>query len=327
MTAETAQVLTAGPAVVARALGEDLTKEQLGGARVHGRNGTVDNVAADEDDALAQIRRFLSFLPAHVWQAPPVAACDDPADRAEDALVSIVPRERRRTFDMRRLVRLVLDRDSTFEIGRGWGQGMVTLLGRLGGRPVAVFANDSRFYAGAMTADGAQKLRRFLELAATFHLPVVTFVDEPGFMIGMADEQAATIRHGTAAVLTAATMRVPWATVLVRKSFGVAAVAHFAPHGWVLAWPSSERGALPVEGGVAAAYAREIAAAPDPEARRRELEDELAARQSPFPRAEALAVHDLIDPRETRPRLVEWLERSWPLVEADLGPPALYPKP
>lgn len=319
MSKSTAQVLTAGPAVVARAMGEQVSKDELGGWKVHTKNGTVDNAGEDEADSFRQIRRFLSFMPSHVNTLAPVAACDDPADRAEDALLSIVPRERRRAYDMRRILKLVLDTDSFFEIGKGYGRSQITGLGRLSGQPVGVWANDCKFLAGSMTADGAQKARRFMELCETFGLPIVTFIDEPGFMIGSEAEKAATIRYGAAAVLTAATTRVPWASVMVRKSFGVAQAAHYGPEAFVLAWPSAESGPLPVEGGVAVAFQREIAAAEDPDARRKELEEAFAARQSPFPRAEALSVHDLIDPRETRAQLCRWVERIQPLLPDLLG--------
>ncbi len=319
MARDTAQVLVAGPAVVARALGEKKSKEELGGAQLHGRNGTVDNVAAGEREALAEIRRFLGYLPSNVWELAPCHASDDPVERCEEALVDIVPRERRHAFDMRKALALILDQGSLFEIGGGYGRGQITALARLNGQPVGVWANDGRFLAGAMTADGAQKVRRFIELCDTFHLPIVSFVDEPGFMIGEKAEREATIRHGTAAVLTAVMSRVPWATVMVRRSFGVAQSAHYGPGGYLLAWPTAETGALPVEGGVAVAYHREIAAAPDPDAKRRELEEALAAKQSAFPRAEDFAVHDLIDPRRTRPLLCRWVERIQPLLPPLLG--------
>lgn len=322
MSEATAQVLVAGPAVVERAMGERLSKEELGGAAVHGRNGTVDNVAEDERAALAEIRRFLGYLPSNVWELPPVATSDDPPDREEHALVEVVPKERRRAFDMRRVIEMVLDRDSFFELGRGYGRGQITGLARLIGQPVGIWANDGRHLAGAMTAQGAQKARRFMELCQTFHLPIVSLVNEPGFMIGSQAEKESTIRHGAAAVLTAAMTTVPWASVMVRRSFGVAQAAHYGPDGYVLAWPSAETGPLPVEGGVAVAFHREIAAAADPEAKRRELEDALAANQSPFPRAEVFGVHELIDPRETRPMLCRWVERVQPLLPSLVGPRA-----
>ena len=324
MTRHTAQVLTAGPAVVERAMHEKASKEELGGVDVHSRNGVIDNVAEDEPDAFAQIRRFLSYLPPNVWELPPFADSTDGPERMEEELISIVPRDRRKVYDMRRLLGLVLDGESFFEMGQGFGPGLIAGLARLTGQPVGIMANDCRFYAGSMTAGAAQKARRLMELCQTFHLPIVNFVDEPGFMIGLKAEKAATIRYGTAAVLTAATCTVPWASVIVRKVFGVAGAAHFGPDATVLSWPSAERGALPVEGGVAVAYGREIAAAENPEEKRKELEEALAARQSPFPRAEAFSVHDLIDPRETRPALCGWIELVRPLLPRLLGP-VLFP--
>jgi acetyl-CoA carboxylase carboxyltransferase component len=228
---------------------------------------------------------------------------------------------------MRRLLSLVLDKGSFFEMGRGYGRSQITGLATLLGQPVGVWANDGKYLAGAMTADGAQKARRFIELCETFHLPILSFVDEPGFMIGSQSEQASTIRHGANTVLTAVMSNVPWASIMVRRSFGVAQAAHYGPDAYVLAWPSAETGPLPVEGGVAVAFHREIAAAEDPEAKRRELEEQLAARQSPFPRAEALSVHELIDPRETRPMLCRWIERIQPLLESLRGPSGFSVRP
>ncbi len=320
MTRDTAQVLVGGPALVERALGEEATKEELGGARVHARSGVVDNVAADEREALALMRRFLSYLPTNVWEPAPFQESDDDPDRCEEALLDIIPRERRKVYDARALVRAVVDRESFFELTPGFGRGQITGLARLGGQPVGVWANDPRIYAGSMTADAAQKIRRFVDLCDTFGLPMVCFVDEPGFMIGSRAEREATIRHGTAALCAVVQSRVPWATVLVRKCYGVAGAAHFAPGATVLAWPSAEQGALPVEGGVAVAFRREIAEAPDPEARRRELEEQLAARRSPYAAGEVFGVHDVIDPRHTRPRLCDWVESLRPILASDRGP-------
>ena len=150
---------------------------------------------------------------------------------------------------------------------------------------------------------------------------MLSFVDEPGFMIGPDSECAGTIRHGTAAISAVMQSRVPWASVQVHKAFGVAAQAHFGPDGYVLSWPSAITGALPVEGGVAVAFAREIAAAADPKKRQHELETMLAASQSPFPRAEGFSVHEIIDPRETRPKLSQWLNLA---VNAQTDPPVPF---
>jgi len=327
MTRETAQVLIGGPALVERALGEEKTKEELGGADVHLANGVVDNAAEGEADAIDQIRRFLSYLPSNVWELPPRVATGDDPERREEALLSIVPRDRRRVFDVRRMLGLVLDAGSFFEIGAGHGRGQVTGLARVDGHAVGVLANDSRHYAGAMTADGARKVRRFVDLCDTFHLPIVSFVDEPGFMIGSEAERAATIRHGAQALFAVVQSTVPWISIHVRKAFGVAAAAHFGPGGRVLAWPSAERGALPVEGGVAVAFRREIEAAADPKARRDELERELAARRAPHAAAEAFAVHDLIDPRDTRPEIARWLGWLGPRLQPLRGPRAYTVRP
>jgi acetyl-CoA carboxylase carboxyltransferase component len=308
MTRETAQVMTAGPALVQRALGRSVSKQELGGAEVHLRSGVVMNAAQDEPDALGQIRRFLSYLPQSAWEAPPVAAPDDPASRAEEELLALVPRDRRRVYAMRRAIELVVDRGSFFELAPLYGRTQIVGLARLAGVPVGVVANDCRHYAGAMTADGARKIRGFVETCDAFHLPIVSFVDEPGFMLGPAAERAGTIRYGMEAMFAVQQTRVPWVAVLVRRAFGVALGIHLGPGCTVLAWPSAESGALPVEGGVALAYRREIETAADPEARRRELEAELAAAQSVLPRAEDFGVHDLIDPRETRPALCAWIE-------------------
>ena len=317
---EDAQVLIAGPKVVARALDENLTKEELGGADVHSRSGVIDNVTATEEEALTEIARFLSYLPDNVWQLPPDIATDDPRDRTDESLRDIVPKDRRKPFNMRKVVKAVVDKGSFFEMTRRFGPSLITGLARLNGKSVGVIANDCHFYAGAMTAQAAQKLRRFADMCNTFHLPILSFVDEPGFMIGSASEKAATIRHGTAAIAAVMQSRVPWASVIVHKVFGVAGAAHFGPDGYVLSWPSAATGALPVEGGVAVAFAREIAAAEDPEALRAELEAKLAAGQSPFPRAEGFSVHELIDPRETRAKLCDWIDWIGPRRAIALGP-------
>jgi acetyl-CoA carboxylase carboxyltransferase component len=327
MSKSTAQIITAGPAVVERAMGEKKTKDELGGWKVHTKNGTVDNGADDERACIEEIKRFLSYMPDNINQLAPVIDCDDPVDRCEESLLEVVPRDRRVAFEMRKVIKAVFDEGSFFEMGKGYGRSQITGLARLNGQTVGVWGNDCKFLAGSMTADGAHKARRFMELCETFSFPIITLVDEPGFMIGSQAEQEATIRHGTSAVLTAAMTTVPWAAVMVRRSFGVAQAAHYGPEAYVLAWPSAESGPLPVEGGVAVAFRREIEAAPDPDAKRRELEEMLAAKQSPFPRAEALAVHDLIDPRETRPELCKWLVRVQPLLPELLGPTAFAIRP
>ena len=302
------QVIIAGPAVVKRALGIEITKEKLGGPEVHLKSGVVNNLAEDEEDALHQIQTFLSYLPDNFMSLPPYISPNDTSNRMEEDLSSIIPENRRKTYDMRKLLKLVLDKDSFFEISKMYGSSIITGLARLNGHAVAILANDCMFYAGAMTADASLKLRRFVDFVNTFNIPVISFVDEPGFMIGPESEQAGTIRHGTAAIASLMQSIVPWASIIVRKVFGVAGAAHFSPDSYTLSWPSAESGALPVEGGVAIAFKKEIEEAENPDEKRRELEDLLSKRSSPFPRAENFSVHELIDPRETRPKLISWIE-------------------
>ena len=302
------QVLIAGPAVVKRALKIDISKEELGGSEVHLKSGTVDNLAENEEDALNQIKTFLSYLPDNYKNLPPKIICKDKKDRIEDALINIIPKDRKKTYNIRKVLSLILDSNSFFEYGKYYGSGLVTGLARLNGETISVLANDCMIYAGAMTAEASMKLRKFIDFVNTFNIPVISFVDEPGFMIGPDSEKAGTIKHGTAAISVLMQSKIPWASVIIRKVFGVAGGAHFAPDSYVLSWPSAETGTLPVEGGVAIAYRKEIEESPNPELKRKELEELLSKRSSPFPRAENFSVHELIDPRETRPKLISWIE-------------------
>ena len=327
MTRYTAQIMVGGPKLVERALGVALTKDQLGGAQVHASSGVVDNIADDEKSALAECRRFLSYLPSSVYERAPVQPSEDDPNRMEEELLHCVPRDSNAGFDMREIIRMVVDNESFFEMGELYGASQIVGLARLNGQPVGVLANDCQVYAGAMTADAGQKYRRFVELCDTFHLPVVNFVDQPGFMIGPEAERTGTIRYGMAAVAAAVQASVPWAAIQVHKGFGVATAAHYAPNSYILCWPSVETGALPLEGGVAVAYHREIDGAEDPLAKREEIEARLRAARSPFPRAESFAVHELIDPRETRPTLCQWIDWIQPQLDTLVGPVSFPMRP
>ncbi len=308
------QVFAGGPPLVERSLGDKISKEDLGGYKVHARGSSVvDNDAEDEADALNQIRAFLSYLPSNVHQLPPVLPSDDPIDRREDDLASIIPRRRSRGYDPRKLVSLVVDRESFFELGRYFGPAQVTAFARIDGMPVGILANDPMHYGGAMGAKAARKFERFVDLCDVFHLPIINFADQPGFVIGRAGESEGTLRAGVRAACATAECQVPWATVVVRRLYGVAGGAHqdFSRFCFRVAWPSGEWGSLPIEGGVAAAYRREIEAAPDPLAKRTEIEERLIALRNPFSAAEAFAVEDIIDPRDTRPMLADWLQIAY----------------
>ncbi len=317
----TAQLFVAGPPVVAAAMGESPDKEELGGARAQAKAGAVDNIAADEDDALAQIRRFLSYLPTSVWEPAPVTASTDPADRREDELLAIVPRERRKPYDTRRIVELVFDTRSVFEMGRFHGRSLIVALARLGGRPVGVMASDPKHYGGGLTADASEKATRFVDLCDQFRLPLVNMVDQPGFVIGTESERRGTIRHGTRAMVAVYQATVPTAAVILRKVFGVAGAAH-GNHSQLnlrYAWPSGDWGSLPIEGGIEAAYRRDLEAAEDPAALRAEIEQRLNAVRSPFRTAEKFGIEEIIDPRDTRRLLCDWAERAHELVTQELG--------
>jgi acetyl-CoA carboxylase carboxyltransferase component len=317
-----AQLFVAGPPVVAMAgLGETPDKEELGGASLQCRAGAVDNVAGDEDDALDQLKRFLSYLPANVWAAPPVTPTSDPAERREEELLSIVPRDPRRTYKMRRVLEAVLDRGSLFELGAAFGRPTITCLARLGGRPVGVLASDPEHYGGGVTADAAEKMARFVDLCDQFHLPVVNFVDVPGFVIGTEAERAGTIRRGSRGLFSVVQATVPWVSILVRKVYGVAGAGHGDGSRLNLrfAWPSGNWGSLPMAGGLEAAYRRELEAAEDPAALRASIAARLEAVTSPFRTAERFSVEEIIDPRDTRPILCDWAERAHELVLHELG--------
>jgi len=326
MVKGTSQLFVAGPPVVVRGVGENVTKEELGGAHIHAHgSGAVDNEVASEDEAFAEIRRFLSYLPSNVWQVPPRSGNpedrDDPL-RREEELLSIIPRDRRRSYDIRRLLGMVLDRESFFEIGRYYGRPLVAGLARLNGYPVGVLACDPQQGGGAMNAPGCEKMTRFVDFCDTFHLPVVNFVDQPGFLIGTAAERAGTARYGVRAMAAVYQATVPWVSIILRRVFGVAGAAHGNAQGLNLryAWPSGDWGSLPIEGGVMAAYRRDIEASPDPEARRREIEAMLNELRSPFRTAEAFGVEEIIDPRDTRPLLCEWVETAYEVLPSELGP-------
>jgi acetyl-CoA carboxylase carboxyltransferase component len=326
MVRRSSQLFVAGPPVVYRAFGREVEKEELGGSHIHAHgSGAVDNELASEDEAFESIRRFLSYLPTSVWETPPRIAPEDDPERREEALLSIVPRDRRKVYDMRRILAMVLDDGTFFEIGRYFGRSLVTGLARIDGVPIGVLANDPRFAAGAIDADAAEKMMRMVDLCDTFRLPVANFVDNPGFLVGVEAERRGTIRKGVRALAAVYQATVPWCSIIVRKVFGVAGAGHSnhtrsSPR---YAWPSGEWGSLPIEGGVEAAFKRQLQAAADPDALRRELEEKLASLRDPILTAESFGVEEIIDPRDTRPLLVEFARRAAEVVAAGpLGPRA-----
>lgn len=308
------QIFVAGPPVVAH-LGEKVTKEELGGTQIHARNGVVSDVAKTESEAFALARRFLSYLPPSVFELPPRTEPDDDPARREDWLIDAVPRDRRTAYRIRPIIEAVVDRGSFFEMGRGFGRSAVTGLARLDGWPVAVLAGDPYVYGAAMTAESSQKIETFVELADTFHLPVVHLVDQPGLMVGTAAEKAATVRHGARALAAVYQASTPWCSVILRRVFGVGGAAHtnHARARIRYAWPSGDWGSLPLEGGIEAAYRAQLEASDEPEAEVERLLARFNAIRSPFRTAEAFGVEEIIDPRDTRPLLCEFAAEAAPL--------------
>jgi acetyl-CoA carboxylase carboxyltransferase component len=216
---------------------------------------------------------------------------------------------------VRPIIESLVDRGSFFEMGRWFGRGVVTGLARLDGRSVAVLASDPVFLGGSWTADACAKVIRFVDLAETFHLPVVYLMDCPGFAVGLEAERTATIRWGVRAMAAVNQCRQPWCTVILRNAFGVAGVVHQPAGRYSIryAWPSARWGSLPLEGGVEAAYAAEVSAAGDRDAKVAEIEARLQKLRSPFRTAEAFWVEEIIDPRSTRPLLCEFARLADPL--------------
>ncbi|MGJ8535998.1 MAG: acyl-CoA carboxylase subunit beta [Parasphingopyxis sp.] len=306
------QLFAAGPAVAA-AIGDDLTKEELGGSDIHTRNGVVDDEVASEDEAFAAARRFLSYLPASTGKLAARTANDDPVDRREEELLSIVPHEAKQVYSMRRIMGAVFDRGSIFEMGRRWGQAAITAFARLDGWPVAVLASDPSFLGGSWEAKTSEKAERFVKLAEQFQLPVVHLVDNPGFMIGGEAERAGTIRYGVNAMNAIYKATVPWASIVVRRAYGIAgsAMSNAERFQYRFAWPSGDWGSLPIEGGIEVAYKSEIETSDDPAAELEDIRARLNKVRSPFRTAEHFGVEDIIDPRDTRPRLCEFADLAW----------------
>jgi acetyl-CoA carboxylase carboxyltransferase component len=301
MVKESSQMFVAGPPVVKR-IGQNYTKNELGGSQIHARNGTVDDEAASEADAFARARKFLSYLPRSVDELPERAGAADDPGRQVPELIDVIPRDLRKVYKVRPIIDAVVDKGTFFEIGRLWGRSIITGFARFDGWPVALMVSDPYFHAGSWTADAAQKIRRFVDLAQMFHLPMVYLVDCPGFMIGLDAEKASAIRLGTQTITAINESTIPWCAIIMRKCFGIAGGAHAnnSRYSMRYAWPSAEWGSLPVQGGLEVAYRAEIEGAADPAAKMAEIEERLRLLRSPFRSAEAFNMDEIIDPRDTR---------------------------
>jgi acetyl/propionyl-CoA carboxylase alpha subunit/acetyl-CoA carboxylase carboxyltransferase component len=335
MVRDIAQLFVAGPPVVRHAMGYDISKEELGGWHIHCRNGSVDNLAETEQDAVAMTKQFLSYLPSSVYEPPPILPLDpsDPPDRREEELLTLIPRKRTTTFDMRRAIRLLADTGSFFEIGPLWGTDQITGFVRFNGHVLGVVASDSRHAnGGALTADGCSKLTRHLDLCDLFHVPILNLVDNPGFAVGLEHELTGTIRRGGEWMIAFAQVRVPIFTVLMRRSFGVAGNNYATPQerpSVRVTWPAADVGGIPPEGGIEAAYKRQLAEAENPEALRAELMARIESARGPVGPLSKFQIEEMIDPRDTRAMVCEWVETAYRVVSqpARLVPRALQFRP
>ena len=323
MTKQHCDIFVAGPPVTQRAFGITQTKAELGGYKIHAfKSGVVDNVAEDEDDLIRQIHRFLSYMPQSVWEQPPrVEPTDDP-DRRDEELLSIIPRDRKKAYDIRKLIGHIVDKDSMFEMTPYFGRSFVTILARFDGYPVAIMSNDCMHYAGAQTPDAADKMTKFIDMADTFHIPVIYLVDVPGFMVGLESESSGMIRRAARAQFAVDQATVPWASVLIRRRFGVAGGIRGSKLRLNLtyAWPSAVLSAMPLEGGVMAAYKSQIENADDPKAELARIEARLEKLNSPFRAGESMWYDEMIDPRDTRRLLIDFVRQAYQVTKTQLGP-------
>jgi acetyl-CoA carboxylase carboxyltransferase component len=321
-----AQVFAGGPPVVKQGIGHDVHKEDLGGWKIHKNSGVVHNGVKTEEEAFDMARRFLSYLPRHVWEVPERIESTPPKGKAED-LNKVVPQSRRRVFNPRKVLDLVFDEGSVLEIQPTFGASKICCLARIDGYAVGVMTDDSRIAGGSLTRDAAQKLEHFIDLCDTFHLPIINLPDQPGTMIGPDAEGMGTVLLAARATCAIEQATTPWVTVVLRRNFGLAGTMHGPWHGPTgtsmnhrFSWPSAQWGSIPVEGGVQAAYRREIEAAPDPAARRAEIETKYHALASPFRTAEKFGVVDVIEPSETRKVLGDWIKDAYELTKTQTGP-------
>lgn len=305
----TGMMAAGGPPVVKAATGVDITKEALGGSEIHAKvSGIVDRTAKTDEEAIQLARTFLSYLPTNAWAYPPQGAPCEPEDIDLD---TVMPDSPRRGFDVKQVIRGIVDAGSFFEIKPEWAKMLVTGLARIDGHPVGVIANQSLVFAGAITSNAARKARRFIDLCSAYHIPLVFLQDVPGVMTGPEAEKSGVLREGLAVVYALAWAEVPKVTIVLRKAFGFGACAM---GGWggeqslVAAWPTADFASLPVSGGVAAAFKSEIERAEDPMARQREIESRFKDGTDPFNSAARFTVHDVIKPSETRLRVKLALE-------------------
>jgi acetyl-CoA/propionyl-CoA carboxylase carboxyl transferase subunit len=313
MVQDTSHMFITGPDVIKTVTGEEVTFEELGGAQTHASTSGVAHFAEpSEEDALDDMRRLLSYLPQNNVEDPPrVEPWDDP-ERKDEALNEIVPDQPRKPYDMTNVIDSVVDEGSFFETHADFAQNIVTGFGRLDGRSVGVVANQPRVNAGTLDIESSEKGARFVRFCDAFNIPILTFVDVPGFMPGTDQEHNGIIRHGAKLLYAYSEATVPLLTVITRKAYGGAYDVMASKHigGDVnYAWPTAEIAVMGPKGAVNILYDDELDEAEDTEARRQELIDEYREEfANPYTAADRGFIDDVLEPPETRPRLIEDLE-------------------
>jgi methylmalonyl-CoA decarboxylase subunit alpha len=304
----------AGPHLVRAAVGEDVTQEELGGSRVHCRKSGVGDLEVPDDEAcIASIKRYLSFMPSHNREAPPVLPCDDPVDRMDDELLDVLPESNRKPYDVHEVIARIVDHGDFLELKPQWAKTLVTGFARFGGRPAGVVANQPKQLGGILDNDSADKAARFVNLCNAFGIPLVFLQDVPGFMVGTKVEQAGIIRHGAKMLHAVANATVPKVTVVLRKAYGA---GYYVMNGrayepdLIVAWPSAEISVMGAEGAVEIVFRKQVEAAPDPAAARQQLIEGIRSTIDVYVAAKNGMIDDVIDPRETRPVVCRALEMA-----------------
>jgi propionyl-CoA carboxylase beta chain len=313
MVRDTSYMFVTGPDVVKTVTNETVTAEELGGASVHTVRSSIADRAYDNDvEALLQMRRLIDFLPSsNIDDLPQWESLDDP-DRIDDSLDTLVPDNPNKPYDIKELILKTVDESDFFEIQEAHAKNIVTGLARIEGRTVGVVANQPMVLAGVLDSDASRKAARFVRFCDCFNIPLLTFVDVPGFLPGTAQEYGGLIKHGAKLLFAYAEATVPKVTVITRKAYGGAYDVMSSKHirGDVqLAWPTAEIAVMGIEGAVNIVFREQLAAAQDPEALRTELEREYRETlANPYVAAARGYVDDVIQPRETRPRLISALD-------------------
>ena len=313
MIDKVSNMFVTGPEVVKTALGEEVTFEELGGAQTHARySGVAHFVASDEYEAMDIVKRLLSYIPQNNMEDPPYIEPNDDPNRMDSKLANIVPENPYEPYDMKEIIRSVLDNNEFFEVHELWAQNIIVGFGRLNGRSVGIIANQPLHLAGSLDIDSSCKAARFIRFCDCFNIPLITFVDTPGYLPGLEQERHGIIRHGSKLLFAYCEATVPKISVIVGKAYGGAYIAMSSKHLRTdvnLAWPTAEIAVLGPEAAINIIFRREIAEAKDKEELRKRLIKEYREKFAhPYIAAEQGYIDAVIDPIETRPMLIRALE-------------------